>query len=116
MIDENYAWDWNSSNAIDKSLMSYDFNEASNDVEVKDIIDIPVEVEVVADILDTFEAGKVMASISQRPVRTRARSVRLQDYELIGDYEVTTDEGLIYFALLEGVEPINYSEALKNMK
>ena len=54
MIDENSAWDWNSNNAIDKPLMSYDFDEASNYVEVKDIIDIPIEDEVVTDIPDTI--------------------------------------------------------------
>ena len=66
--------------------MSYDFDEASNDVEVEDIVDIPVEVEP-----DTFEDEKVIASTSQRPQRTRARPARLQDYEVVGDDEVTTD-------------------------
>ena len=67
MIDEHYAWDCNSSNAIDKPLMSYDYDEESNDVVVEDVVDIKVEVKVVADIPDTFEIGEVMTSTSQRP-------------------------------------------------
>ncbi|XP_050915342.1 uncharacterized protein LOC127130362 [Lathyrus oleraceus] len=53
VIDENYSWEWNSSNAIDKPLMSYDFVKANNDVEVKDVVDIPIKVEAVADMPDT---------------------------------------------------------------
>ncbi|XP_050916662.1 uncharacterized protein LOC127131803 [Lathyrus oleraceus] len=108
VIDEKFAWDWNSSNAIDKPLMSYDFDEASNDVKVEDIIDIPVEVEVVADIPDTVKVGEVMTSTSQKPQRTQVRLVRLQDYEVVGDDEVTTDGELVHFSLLAGGESINY--------
>ncbi|KAI5426456.1 hypothetical protein KIW84_032038 [Lathyrus oleraceus] len=84
--------------------MSYDFDEASSDVEVKDIIDNPVEVEVVADIPDIVEVREVMASTSQRPKRTRSRPERLQDYEVVGDDEVTTDGELFHFSLPVGVE------------
>ncbi|KAI5434431.1 hypothetical protein KIW84_021320 [Lathyrus oleraceus] len=78
-------------NEIDNPLMSYDFDEASNDVEVEEIVDIPVEVKVVDDIPDTVEVEEVMANTSQRPQRTKARPKILQDYEVVGDDEVTTD-------------------------
>jgi hypothetical protein len=116
VIDENSAWDWNSSNVINKPLMTYDFSEASNDVEVKYIVDIPVEVEVVADIPDTVEVREVMARRSQRPQRTKAPSARFQDYEVVGDDEVITDGVLVHFASLASDEPINSIEALKNIK
>ena len=89
MIDENSDWDWNSSNAINKPLMSYEFDEASNDVEVEDIVDILVEIEAIADI--PYTVKDVMASTSQRPKRTRTRPAMLQDYEVVGDDEVTID-------------------------
>lgn len=41
---------------------------------------------------------------------------RLQVYEVRCDNEVTPDGELVYFALIAGGEPINYIEALKNMK
>lgn len=55
-----------------------------------------------------------MASISQRPQRTRVLLARLQDCEMIGDNEVTLDGDLVYFALLVGDEPINYRETLND--
>ena len=91
VIDENFTWDWNSSDAIDKPLMRYDFDEASNDVEVEDIIDIPVEVEGIADMLDIIKVEDGVGSTRQRPQRTRVRPTRLQDYEVTSDDEVTPD-------------------------
>ena len=115
VVDENSVWDWNSSNEINKPLMSSDFNEAGNDVEVEDIVDPPVEeeVEAVADILDIVEVEENVAGTSQRPQRTRVLPTRLHDYEVVGDDEVTPDGELVHFALLAGAEPINYNEALK---
>ncbi|XP_050909629.1 uncharacterized protein LOC127123453 [Lathyrus oleraceus] len=72
VIDENSAWDWNSSNAIDKPLMSYNFDKASQDVEVEDIVYIRIEVKAVINIINTFKFEEVMASTSQRPQRTKA--------------------------------------------
>lgn len=43
--------------------MSYDLEKSSRDVEVKDIVDIPVEVEKIADMPDTFEVEKGVASV-----------------------------------------------------
>src|ERR1043165_8690002 len=37
VIDENSSWDWNSSNSINKPLMSPDFDEEINVVEVEGI-------------------------------------------------------------------------------
>ncbi|KAI5412141.1 hypothetical protein KIW84_056990 [Lathyrus oleraceus] len=65
--------------AIDKPFMSYDFDEASNDVKVEDIINISVEVEVAADMPDTVEVEDGIASTSQRPQRTILHPIRLQD-------------------------------------
>ncbi|KAI5401720.1 hypothetical protein KIW84_066260 [Lathyrus oleraceus] len=101
-------------NAIDKPFMSCDFDEASNNVEVEDIINIPVKFVVVSDMLETEEVKDGVASTSQRPQRTRDRPVRLQDYEVIGDDEVTPDGELVHFSLLTGVKSINYSEALND--
>jgi hypothetical protein len=109
VIDENSAWDWNSSNAIDKPLMIYDFDEASNDVEVEDIVDIQFKVEVVTDMPDIIKVEDSVTSTSQRPQRTRSHPTRLQDYEVTGDDEVTPDGELVNFALLVGAESINYS-------
>lgn len=63
-----------------------------------------------------FEVEEVMAKTSQRPQITRSLPARLQDYEVVGDDKVTTDGELVHFVLLTGIEPINYSEDLKNMK
>lgn len=93
--------------------MSCDFDGESKDVEVEDIINIPTVVEAVADMSDTFEVEYSVASTSQR---TRARPIRLQYYEVIGDDEVTPDGELVHFALLAGVEPINPREALNDKK
>ena len=116
MIDENYAWDLNPDNAINKPLLSYGFEEETNEVEVEEIVDILVEVKVVADIPDIVEVEEEVASTSHRPQRTRVRRSRLQGYDVTGDDEVTLDRKLVYFALLAGAEPINYSEALKSNK
>lgn len=114
MINESSSWDWNYSGAIDKPLMSYDFDEVSNNVEVEDIIDISVKVEVVTDMPDTVEVEDGVSSTSQKPQRTRARPTILQDYEVTGDGEVTPDGELVHLALLAGSEPINYSETLND--
>ncbi|KAI5398701.1 hypothetical protein KIW84_064179 [Lathyrus oleraceus] len=95
---------------IGKPLKSCDFDEVSNNVKVKDIVDISVEVKEVADMSDTVEVEDGVDS--QRPQRIRARLGRLQDYEVTGDNEVTLDGELVNFALLIDVELINYSEAL----
>ena len=101
VIDESFAWDYNSSNSINKSLMSFDFDEETDEVVIEGIVENPVEVE------------EGVASTNQRPQRTRVRPIRLQDYEVTGDDEVIPDGELVHFSLLAGVEPINYSEALK---
>ena len=62
VIDKYYAWDWNSSDVIHKPLMSQDFDEASNDVEVEAVPDMP----------DTVEVEDGVAITSQRPQRTRS--------------------------------------------
>ncbi|XP_050875176.1 uncharacterized protein LOC127078793 [Lathyrus oleraceus] len=116
VIDENFAWDWNFGDPVDKLLMSYDFDEASSDVEVKDIVNIPVEVRVVDDIPDIVEVKNGVSSTSQRPQRTRARPTRLQDYKVTDDDKVTRDGELVHFALLADGESINYSEALNDKK
>lgn len=36
--------------------------------------------------------------------------------EVVGDNEVTPDGYLVHFGLIVGVEPINYSEDLKDKK
>ncbi|KAI5413406.1 Phosphatidylinositol/phosphatidylcholine transfer protein sfh6, variant 2 [Lathyrus oleraceus] len=73
--------------------MSYDFDKASNNVELEDIIDILVKVEATANISDTFEIEDSVTSTSQRPQRTRVLPVRLQDYEVTGDDEVILEVG-----------------------
>lgn len=55
-----------------------------------------------------------MDSTSQRPQRTKVLPATLQDCEVVDDDEVTPDEGLVYFYLLAGAKPVNYSEASKN--
>lgn len=67
-------------------------------------------------LLTYDEVREIMASTSQRPQRTRAHLIRLQDYEVVGDDEVTTDGELVHFSLLVGAKTINYIEDLKNMK
>ncbi|KAI5394711.1 hypothetical protein KIW84_061367 [Lathyrus oleraceus] len=102
VIDENSVWDCNSSDTIDKPLESYDFDEASSNVEVKDIVDILVEVEAATDMPDIVEVEDCVTSTSQRAQRTRVHPVRLQDYEVIGDDEVTPNGELVYLSLLAG--------------
>lgn len=62
--NEIHVWDKNSSDAIDKPLMSYDLEKASNDVKAKDIINILDEVEATADMPNTVEIEEGMASTS----------------------------------------------------
>ncbi|KAI5406522.1 hypothetical protein KIW84_053021 [Lathyrus oleraceus] len=81
----------NSSNVIGNLLISYDFNEESQDVKVEDIVDIPVEVEAKNDMPDTVKIEDGVTSTGQRPQRARPRPARLQDYEVTGDNEVTPD-------------------------
>lgn len=52
---------------------------------------------------------------STRPQRTIVPA-RLQDYEVVGDDEVTTDRELVHFYLHAAVESMNYSKALKNQQ
>ena len=115
VINENSAWDWNSSNSINKSLMSYDVDEETDEVEVDGIIENPIEFEeeAVDNIPNTVEVEEDMAETSQRPQRNRVLPTILHDYEVVGDDEITPDGELVHFALLAGAEPINYSEALK---
>lgn len=47
--------------------MSNGFNEEIDEVEVEDILYIPVEVGVVVDILDIVHVKEGVASTSQRP-------------------------------------------------
>ena len=118
VINENSAWDWNSSNSIKKSLMNFDFDEETNEVEVEGIVKNPVEVEeeAVADTPVTVEVEEVVDETSQRPQRNRVLPTKLHDYEVMGDDEITPDGELVHFALLAGVEPINHTEALKISK
>ncbi|XP_050896665.1 uncharacterized protein LOC127103453 [Lathyrus oleraceus] len=94
--------------ATNKPLVSYGFDEESS--ERKEIpsncVLVTVEVEV--------ENSESVANTSQRTLITRVLPARLQYYEVVGDDEVTPDGNLVHFALLIGVEPINYNEALKN--
>lgn len=57
-----------------------------------------------------------MAITRQRPQRNIVLPSRLQDYEVVDDDEVMLDGDLVHFALLAGVEPINYNKALKDKK
>lgn len=116
VIDENSSWDWNSGDATNKPLMSYDIDEESSEHEKIPINDTPTIVEVKDDNrvevkVDNLEGG---TSRSQRPQRTIVLLTRLDDCEMGGDDEVTPDEDLVHFALLAGAELINYSEAFKD--
>ena len=46
VIYENYVWDWNSGDAINKPLICYDVKEVTDEVEVGAVRDIPGTVEV----------------------------------------------------------------------
>lgn len=71
MIDENYAWDLNSSEAINKPLMGYGVDEETNEVEVEDV----AEILDIVDIEANSQEGVV--GMSQRPKRTRVLPSRL---------------------------------------
>lgn len=114
VIDENLAQDWNSGDAINKPLLSNEFNEETDEVKVEEIADIQIKVQAVVGIPDTIEVEEGVFRKRQKAQRTRVRPSRLQDYEVIGDDDVTPDGELVHFALLAGFEPINYSEALEN--
>jgi hypothetical protein len=45
---------------------------------------------------------------SVRPQRTRQAPSRLNDYEVIPNYAVNDEGGLIHFTLIADSEPINY--------
>ncbi|XP_058757405.1 uncharacterized protein LOC131630662 [Vicia villosa] len=100
VVDEIFIWDW--SNSINKTLMRSDFEEATTEVEVDAIVETRVKVEAVTNIPDTVEVEDGVIDISQRPQRTQTLPVRLQDYDVAGDGEVTPDGQLIHFALLGG--------------
>lgn len=71
VIDENSAWDWNSGDATNNPLISYDFDEESCEHEEILLNNIPVTVEVEA------KNREGVASTSQRPQRTRVLPARL---------------------------------------
>lgn len=88
--------------------MSYGVNEESSDHEEVPVNDILIALEVEEDDRESE------ASTSQRPQRTRVLPIRLQDCEVVGDDVVTPYGELVHFTLLAGVEPIYYTDALKN--
>lgn len=104
MIDEISVWDWNSGDAINKPLMSYDIDEETD------------EFEATTDIPDTFEVEDGVANTIKIPQRNRVLPTRLQDCEVVGDDEVTPDEVLVHFASFADAETINYNEGLKDKK
>ncbi|KAI5431167.1 hypothetical protein KIW84_035358 [Lathyrus oleraceus] len=91
-----------------KPLMGYEVDEESSEHEEIPIDNVPITIGVEA------HNREGATSTIQRPQRTIVLPARLQDYEVVGDDEFTTDGKLVYFALLAGAKPINYSEALKN--
>jgi hypothetical protein len=63
---------------------------------------------------DEIEVPNV--EVRTRSTRVRSTPARLQDCELVNDNEVTAEGDLVHFALLAGSEPLNYIEALSNLK
>ena len=50
---------------------------------------------------------------NQRPQRDRRMTIKYFDFDMRSDIEVTKEGELVHFALLGGVEPISYEEALQ---
>lgn len=73
VIDENLAWNCNLVYAINKPFRSYVFDESLNEVKVKQIIDILVEVQAISEIPYTIEVEEGVAITSQRPQRTNVQ-------------------------------------------
>lgn len=71
VIDENSTWDQNSGEATNKPLMGYGIEEETNEVEVKDI----VEILDIVDIKANSREGVV--GTSQRPQITRVLLVMI---------------------------------------
>lgn len=59
MINENSVWDWNSDDATNQLLMSYDCDEKSSKHEEISVNEVPIIVEVKANNIEG------MASTSQ---------------------------------------------------
>jgi hypothetical protein len=98
IVDEAKSWDWIASSSTDKSQASQISDDEADTVESNDEIEVPnVEVRT-------------------RSTRVRSTPARLQDCELVNDNEVTAEGDLVHFALLAGSEPLNYIEALSNLK
>ncbi|KAI5439156.1 hypothetical protein KIW84_024799 [Lathyrus oleraceus] len=92
---------------IDRRVWLANFDE-SKKIKFRLADNRSLQIEVEADNREG------VASTIQRPQRTRVLSARLQDYEVVGDDDVTLDGDFVHFTLLTGSESINYSEALKD--
>ena len=98
IVDEAKSWDWIASSSTDKSQTSHISDDEAGTVESDDEIEVP------------------NVEFRTRSTRVRSTPARLQDCELVNDNEVTAEGDLVHFALLAGSEPLNYIEALSNLK
>ena len=88
-IDETQYWNW---------------NDRSDDPERQAIIhlDEDIEQQIVAEIQN-----------GRRPQRMRQAPLRLRDYVVFQDSEVTAEGDLVHMALLAEMEPVSFEEAVK---
>ncbi|KAI5394794.1 hypothetical protein KIW84_061418 [Lathyrus oleraceus] len=90
----------NSDDVTNKPLMSYGIDKETDELKVEAVVDIP----------DTIEVEEGVASIGQIPHRTRVLPVRLQDYEVVGNNELTPDGDLVHFSVLAGQQFVDVND------
>lgn len=115
VVDEKNAWNWESNDTTHKPMMINILYEESSEQD-ETLVNEPHLNEITIVEAYNHEHGNEvvqqdMVAIRQRPQRTRIAPARLQDCEVVGHDEVTTDGDLVNFSLLAGYEPINYNEA-----
>lgn len=107
VVDKNSSWNQDSNNSTKRPLLSSILDEVS------DKLNKTQPIEVSEHDRDEVENHDDKETLIQRPQRTRKTPTRLQDYEVIGDNEVTSDGDLVQFSLIAYANPINHNKALR---
>lgn len=93
VIYEVREWDWSEKEKGSVS-MQLDFTDT--------LVNDPVPISVAAEV--------------RRSQRERKTPQRLQDYELVTDSAVNAEDDLVHFALFAENEPIDFTEAMQDVK
>ncbi|CAJ2637099.1 unnamed protein product [Trifolium pratense] len=121
IVDEAKSWDWIAGSSTSRPQLSQISDDETDTVESSDEIE-ETEAPVVANqdnnvIIDNeIDEATDNNNGTRKSNRTKKVPPRIQDCITANDNEVDEDGDLVHFALLAGAEPINYLEAMSNLK